>query len=317
MSHLLARRFIAFVVTLICASMIIFSIMDILPGDPAMVILGMNAEDDTLNALRIKLGLHQPITTRYFTWIFGFVTGNFGESYTYSVPVSQLIGERISLTLPLAIMAIILTIIIAVPAGLIAASRHNRITDFAISTFAQIGVAIPNFWFAQLLIMVFAINLAWLPAGGFIGWEDNPLQSLYSLLLPAIALALPQAAILTRVMRSSTLDTLREDYVRTARAKGLSHTATLWQHVLRNALIPVITIMGLQFSFLISGTIIIENVFYLPGIGRLLFQAITQRDLIVVQNIIMLLVASVIIVNFIVDIAYMIIDPRLRRGHNA
>ena len=175
----------------------------------------------------------------------------------------------------------------------------------------QLGVAIPNFWFAMLLVLLFAINLGWFSAGGFPGWDD-PLAALKALTLPAIALALPQAAILTRVMRSALLDTLGEDYIRTARAKGLSRGQVLWRHALRNALIPVLTIIGLQFSFLLAGAIIIEQVFFLPGLGRLIFQAISQRDLIVVESVVMLLVFAVITVNFAVDLAYAAVDPRLR-----
>jgi peptide/nickel transport system permease protein len=207
-----------------------------------------------------------------------------------------------------------LTVAIAVPAGVLAASARNRAGDIAISAVAQIGIAIPNFWFAMLLIIVFAVVLPWLPAGGFPGWDAGLRPALAALVLPAVALALPQAAILTRVTRSSMLDTIGEDYVRTARAKGLTRRAALWRHALANALIPVVTIMGLQFSFLISGTIIIENVFHLPGLGRLLFQAIAQRDLIVVREIVLLLAVAVVAVNFLVDLAYLVLDPRLRRG---
>ncbi|MGL4444616.1 MAG: ABC transporter permease, partial [Alsobacter sp.] len=178
----------------------------------------------------------------------------------------------------------------------------------------QIGIAVPNFWFAMLLVLLFAITLRWLPSGGFPGWNAGVWPGLRALILPAVALALPQASILARVMRSSLLETLSDDYVRTARAKGLSQGQALRRHALRNALIPVLTIMGLQFSFLLAGTIIIENVFYLPGLGRLVFQAINQRDLMVVKSVVMLLVTSVIVVNFLVDIAYAIVDPRLRRG---
>ena len=178
--------------------------------------------------------------------------------------------------------------------------------------FTQIGIAIPNFWFAMLLVYLFAIILRWFSAGGFAGWEDGIILGLKSLTLPAIALALPQASILARVMRSSLIDILSEDFMKTARAKGLSFKKALISHGIRNALIPVLTIIGLQFSFLMAGAIIIENVFFLPGLGRLIFQSIAQRDIIVVESVIMLLVFSVVLVTFIVDIAYVIVDPRLR-----
>jgi len=315
MALVLARRLAALVVTLVAATMIIFLIMEILPGDPAAIILGVGAQPDTLAALRAELGLDLPVGTRYGRWVLGLVTGDLGQSYTYSVPVSELIGERIWVSLPLALIAMALTVVIAIPAGVFAASRRGKLADTGVAALAQIGIAIPNFWFAMLLILVFAVSLGWAPAGGFAGWDEGPGAALRSLALPAIALALPQAAILTRVTRSSVLETLGEDYVRTARAKGLSWTAALWRHAVRNALIPVVTIMGLQFSFLLAGTIIIENVFYLPGLGRLLFQAIAQRDLIVVKDLVVLLAGTVVVVNFLVDLAYLALDPRLRRGH--
>jgi len=314
MALVLARRLAALAVTLVAATMIIFLIMEILPGDPAAIILGVGAQPDTLAALRAELGLDLPVGTRYGRWVLGLVSGDLGQSYTYSVPVSELIGERIWVSLPLALIAMVLTVLIAIPAGVFAASRRGKLADTGVSALAQIGIAIPNFWFAMLLILVFAVSLGWAPAGGFAGWDQGPGAALRSLALPAIALALPQAAILTRVTRSSVLETLGEDYVRTARAKGLTLNAALWRHAVRNALIPVVTIMGLQFSFLIAGTIIIENVFYLPGLGRLLFQAIAQRDLIVVKDLVVLLAGTVVMVNFLVDLAYLALDPRLRRG---
>lgn len=307
------RRFVSMLATLAVASVVVFTAMEVLPGDPAEVMLGTQARPDTLAALRLKLGLDRPAPERYVAWVGGLVRGDLGTSYTYSTPVSELVGERLQVSLPLALMALSLTLLVAIPVGALAAARRNSMTDVSIMGLTQIGIAVPNFWFAMLLVLVFAISLRLLPAGGFPGWGSGPWLALRGLILPAVALALPQASILARVMRSSLLDTLGEDYVRTARAKGLSEAQALRRHALRNALIPVLTIVGLQFSFLIAGTIVIENVFYLPGVGRLVFQAINQRDLIVVKSVVMLLVASVIVVNFLVDIAYAVVDPRLRR----
>ncbi|GAB5469841.1 MAG: ABC transporter permease [Rhodospirillales bacterium] len=317
MSVFLAKRGLALILTLLVASMIIFLVMEVLPGDPALIILGTGAQDDTLAALRQNLGLDRPLLERYATWIGGLVTGDLGESYTYGRPVAELIGERVLVSLPLAVMALLLSTTIALPLGVASAARHGRPSDLAIMGFVQMGVAVPNFWFAMLLILLFAVNLGWLPAGGFAGWEEGAGAALLSLLLPAIALALPQAAILARVTRSSVLEVMQEDYVRTARARGLTRGQALWRHGVRNALIPVVTIMGLQFSFLLAGTIIIENVFYLPGLGRLIFQAIAQRDLVVVKDLVILLAASVIVVNFLVDLSYALLDPRLRLGGDA
>ena len=307
------RRLIALLLTMFAASIVVFLVTEIIPGDPASFMMGINADPQAIAALRSQLGLDEPLVTRYLGWIFGMVQGDFGQSYTYKVPVSELVGDRILVSLPLTLYALTLSTLIAFPAGVIAAARRNSAADFAVIGATQLGVAIPNFWFAMLLVLAFAVNLHWFSAGGFPGWDAGFFEAMKALTLPAIALALPQASILARVMRSSLIDTLDEDFIRTARAKGLTRSQALWRHALRNALIPVLTIVGLQFSFLLAGGIIIENVFYLPGLGRLVFQAITQRDLIVVRSVIILLVFAVVAVTFLVDIAYAVADPRLRR----
>ncbi|WP_210496084.1 ABC transporter permease [Microvirga antarctica] len=307
-------RLMSLVLTTLAASAVVFVLMQVLPGDPAAVMLGVNAQPDTLLALQKQLGLDRPLWIRYLTWIGSFVIGDFGTSYTYSVPVGELIAPRVMVTLPLALMAMTLSVAVAIPVGVFAASRRGRVGDVASMGVAQIGVAVPNFWLGLLLILFFALKLGWFPASGFGGWENGLWPGLRSLILPAVALALPLAAILSRVTRSSVIETLSEDFVRTARAKGLTRTAALWRHAVPNALIPVVTIIGLQFSFLLAGTIIIENVFNLPGLGRLVFQSIAQRDLITVQSLVTLLAASVIAVNFLVDLAYGFIDPRLAQG---
>ena len=312
MAAYLAKRFLIALATLIVASMVVFAVLEILPGDPAQLMLGMNASPDAVEALREQMGLNQPVVLRYLAWIGGLAVGDFGRSFTYSSPVIELIAERAIVSVPLALISLALSTVIAIPVGLYAAARRGRASDTAMMGAAQVGVAIPNFWFALLLIYVFAVWLRLVPAGGFPGWSGGIWPGIRSLLLPAVALALPQAAILARVTRSALLEVLGEDYIRTARAKGMPRRIVLWRHALRNAMIPVLTIMGLQFAFLLAGTIIIENVFYLPGLGRLAFQAITQRDLIVVEGVVMILVASVIAVNFLVDVAYAVVDPRLR-----
>ena len=312
MLQFFVKRLMALVLTLVVASGVIFLCLEIVPGDPALYMLGLNAQEDTLAALRAELGLDMGPVARYWAWVSGMMVGDFGISYTYRTPVAEMVAERLKVSLPLAIYALTLSTAIAFPAGIWAASRRGRGADIAVMGVTQLGVAIPNFWFAMLMVLVFAIHLRWFNAGGFVGWEAGLGPVLKSLTLPAIALALPQASILARVMRSALLDSLNEDYVRTARAKGLSRGQALWRHALRNALIPVLTIIGLQFAFLMAGAIIIENVFYLPGLGRLVFQAISARDLIVVESVVMLLVFAVVVVNFLVDIAYALVDPRLR-----
>ena len=299
--------------SLFVASIAIFVMIELVPGDPAAFMLGLNAAPDTVAALRAELGLDGSPAERYLRWVRGMMVGDFGASYTYQVPVAELVAARLFVSLPLAIMALLLSTVIAIPSGRFAAGRNGKPADWSTMGITQIFIAVPNFWFAMILVMIFAIQLRWFSAGGFPGWDQGVLASLKALTLPAISLALPQASILTRVMRSAVLETLTQDYIRTARAKGLSRRQTLFNHALRNALIPVLTIIGLQFSFLIAGAIIIENVFFLPGLGRLVFQGITQRDLIVVESVVMLLVFAVILVTFLVDIAYALVDPRLRR----
>ncbi len=313
MLHYFLKRLLSLSLSLVAASIVIFLALEVVPGDPAAYMLGLNAQEDTLQALREELGLTGSIIQRYLSWAGGLLVGDFGVSYTYRTPVSEMIGDRLWVSLPLAIYALTLSTLIAFPAGIWAASRRGSAADASVMAVTQLGVAIPNFWFAMLMVLVFAINLRWFSAGGFPGWDAGFFAGMKALTLPAIALALPQASILTRVMRSSLLDTLSEDFIRTARAKGLTKGQALWRHAVRNALIPVLTILGLQFSFLLAGAIIIENVFFLPGLGRLVFQSISARDLIVVESVVMLLVFAVIVVNFAVDMAYAWVDPRLRR----
>ena len=313
MLRYILQRLMSLALSLVVASVVIFAVIEVIPGDPAAFMLGLNAQPDTVAALRAELGLDGSVVARYFGWIGGMVTGDFGTSYTYRVPVADLVAARLWVSLPLTIYALILSTAIAIPLGAFAAARRGQGADVAVMGTTQLGIAVPNFWFAMLLVLVFAINLRWFSAGGFPGWEVGFWSSIKALTLPAVALALPQASILARVMRSSLLETLDQDYIRTARAKGLSRGQAIRRHAMRNAMIPVMTILGLQFSFLLAGAIIIENVFFLPGLGRLIFLGITQRDLIVVESVVMLLVFSVILVTFLVDLAYAVIDPRLRR----
>ncbi|MHA7871599.1 MAG: ABC transporter substrate-binding protein [Hyphococcus sp.] len=309
----LLERAISMTLSLLAASIVIFLLLEIAPGDPAAFMMGLNADPASVESVRAELGLNRPALQRYTSWVGGIFTGDLGTSYTYRTPVSELIAERIFVSLPLALMAFAFSTAIGLPAGLLAAARAETPSGRAILTGAQAGVAVPNFWLGILLVLVFAVFLRWFSAGGFPGWDAGVGPALKALLLPAIALALPQAAILTQIMRSATLDALNDDYIRTARAKGLSFNEALRKHAFRNALVPTLTILGLQFSFLLAGGVIIENVFYLPGLGRLVFQSIAQRDLIVVKSVVMILVLTVILVAFIVDLAYAAADPRLRQ----
>ncbi|MEJ7931208.1 ABC transporter permease [Ramlibacter sp. AN1015] len=312
MSLFLFKRFITLLATLIGTSVVVFLVLEILPGNAAQILMGPDASPEAVAALASKLGLDQPAFTRYVQWVGGMLTGDLGLSYAYSSPVGELVLERLLLTVPLALMAMALTVLLALVAGIYAAARHNRLGDVGVMGLTQVGIAIPNFWFAILLILLFSVHLQWFSAGGFPGWGEGIWAGVQALMLPALSLAVVQSAILARITRSAVLEVLREDFVRTARAKGATQTAVLWGHVLRNAMIPVITVMGLQFAELLAGTIVVESVFYLPGLGRLIFQSISNRDLIVVRNCVMLLAAMVVIVNFVVDLLYAAIDPRVK-----
>ena len=306
------RKLFGLLVTLLVAAAITFIILDLLPGDPARFILGINATPDAVASLRAQLGLDAPPLERFFSWLRGMLTGDFGISYTQREAVGALIGGRLSVTLPLTLLAMILSAGIGLPLGILAARRRGSLVDSGLMALAQLGVAMPNFWFGMLLVMLFSVTLRWLPPGGFVPWGDNVFGALGSLVLPSFALALPQAAILARVMRTALIDVQGSDYIRTARAKGLTMSEAVWRHGVRNAFLPVLTILGLQFAYLVAGTVIVENVFYLPGLGRLIFDAIAARDLVLVRAAVMILVVVVIGTMFLTELAYGWVDPRLR-----
>ena len=320
MSLFVLRRLLSLIITLAATSVVVFGVLELLPGNAAQVILGDTATPESLRALEDKLGLNRPPLTRYTDWVGGLVQGQSQMSLSYDTPTAELLLERLQVTLPLAVLAMALTVGVALALGIYAAARQNKLGDVGVMTLSQLGLAVPNFWLAILLILLFAVHLSWVSAGGFPGWTEaqggGVLEGLKALLLPAVALAAVQSAILTRVTRSAVLDALREDYVRTARAKGLTRRQVLWGHVLRNAMIPVVTVMGLQFGNLITSAIVVESVFVLPGIGRLVFQAIANRDLVVVRDVVMLLAAMVIVINFVVDVLYAWIDPRLKVAYD-
>jgi len=298
--------------TLVAATGIVFCVVQIVPGDPVAYMMGLNADPAAATTLRHLLGLDIPPLYRYVRWIAGLLQGDFGLSYTYRIPVGGLIAERLQLSVPLALYALLLSTAVALPLGVLAVARRGAWGDWAVTGMTQLGLALPNFWLGMLLVLLFAVRLHWVPAGGFPGWRAGAWPALGALTLPAIALAMPQAAILARVLRGALIDTLHEEYIRTARAKGAGEWRVLWRHALPNALVPVLTILGMQFSFLLAGGVLIENVFFLPGLGRLVFQAIVQRDLIVVQSVVVVLVFAVVLVTFLVDLCHALVNPRLR-----
>ena len=305
------QRLALLAATLLFASLVVFAVMQILPGDAAQTLLGPTATPESVAALSHKLGLDQPAPVRYARWIGGALRGDFGVSYAYGSPIGPLIASSLAVSAPLALMAMAFAAAVGLAAGVYAAGRRGGPGDAIVMGASQIGVALPNFWLAILLVILFAVTLRLVPAGGFPGW-GRPMQALSALILPAIALGVVQAAILTRVTRSALLEVLNEDFMRTARAKGVSRRAALWRHALPNAMTPILTIMGLQFANLITGAIVVENVFVLPGLGRLILQSISNRDTLVVQNCVMLTAMIVIGLNFLIDIACATIDPRLR-----
>jgi peptide/nickel transport system permease protein len=308
----LIKKTLSLVILLFLVSLVVFAVLFVLPGDPAQIILGINASPETLAALRSRLGLDQPFLVQYGQWLGSLLSGTGGHSITYDLPVVSLIVSRLAVTGPLAVMAMLIAVAVALPLGVFAARHHNRPGDAAVMTATQVGLAIPDFWLGILLMLIFSVHWGLFPAGGFPGWEADAWGSAKALFLPALALGVIRASILARLTRSSMLEVLREDYVRTARAKGLKERTVVYGHALKNALIPVLTIFGLQMGQLVAGAIIIENVFTLPGLGRLVFQAIAQRDLPVVREVVLFMAAAVVMINFLVDLSYAAVDPRIR-----
>ena len=302
----------AFVATLFFVSGLVFVVVRVLPGDPALVILGPEGSPEAAARLREALGLNRPIPLQYVEWLTNALQGDLGVSLQYDLPVGRLIASRLPVTLPLTLMAALFMAATALPVGLYAARRHRRAGDYLAMAVSQIGVAIPGFWAGLLLILLFSVHLGWVQSGGFAGWSTGLWAGVRSLLLPAVALGLFQTAVLVRATRSSVLDVLREDYVRTARAKGVSELAVLGKHTLRNALIPIVTVAGLQLGQLVAGAIILESVFALPGLGRLALGAISARDLPVVQGVTLFVASSIVFINFAVDLLYVVLDPRIR-----
>ncbi len=312
MRRYVLRRVAAFVATLFFLSALVFVVVRVLPGDPATLILGVESNPETLARLRHAMGLDRPLALQYIDWLARAARGDLGTSIQYDLPVGRLILSRLPVTLPLALMAAALMVTIALPLGVYAATHHRRAGDYLAMLVSQLGIAVPAFWSGLLLILLFSVRLGWLRSGGFDGWSAGPWTGLKALLLPAIALGAFQAAVLVRATRSAVLEILREDYVRTARAKGLAEIRVIRRHALRNAMIPIVTVMGIQLGQLVAGAIVLESVFALPGLGRLALGAISARDLPVVQGVTLFVAASIVFINFAVDLAYAALDPRIR-----
>ena len=308
----ITRRTAILVASLVVSSMLVFAFMALLPGDPARVALGVNASEESVAQLRTEFGLDRPVLEQYLSWVGGLVRFDLGTSYVSRAEIAPQILDRLQVTLWLVVVSMVLALVIALPVGALMAVRHRRPSGLVLSALSQVGVAVPAFLAGILLITVFAVNLGWLPANGWTPPNEDPAQFLRQLVLPVLSLGLVQGAVLTRYVRSAVLDVLREDYIRTARAKGLTPMRALWRHGARNAAIPVVTVLALQLATLLIGAVVVERVFVIPGLGSLLLDQVSNRDLIFVQDIVMLLVFAVLVVNFVVDLLYLVIDPRLK-----
>ncbi|KUF06135.1 ABC transporter permease [Leucobacter sp. G161] len=303
-----------FAATFLVATVVVFLFMRLIPGDAAQVALGVNASPELIAQMQKEFGIDRPLYIQYFDWVGGLLTGDFGTSYVTRQDISPLVFDRLQVSLILVITAMVVALLIAIPLGTIAAVRHRNLSGVLIGAGSQFGVAIPGFLAGILLVLIFAVGLGWLPAGGWTPPGEDFGDFLRRLILPVLALASVQGAILTRYVRSAVLEIMSEDYLRTARSKGLSPTGALLKHGMRNAAIPVITVTGVQLAALIIGAVVIERVFVIPGLGSMLLDAVGNRDLLTVQSVVMVLVAITLILNLLIDVLYTIVDPRMRKG---
>ncbi|MFB9731384.1 ABC transporter permease [Ornithinimicrobium kibberense] len=309
-----AHRLTVLLVSLALASVVVFAFMRVLPGDPARVALGVNASEEAVRALRTQFGLDRPVLVQYVDWVGGLLTLDPGVEFLSRAPIGPQIADRLLVTAWLIVSAMLLALVVAVPVGLWMALRHRHWDGIVLSGLSQVGVAVPAFLAGILMISVFAVRLGWLPSGGWVVPAQDPVGFARRLAMPALSLALVQGAVLARYVRSAVLDVLREDYLRTARAKGLRPVQALVRHGLRNAAVPVVTVLGLQLATLLIGAVVVERVFVVPGLGSLLLDSVAKRELLTVQAVVMVLVVAVLVINFVVDLLYLLIDPRLRTG---
>ncbi|ASM74353.1 MULTISPECIES: ABC transporter permease [Roseobacteraceae] len=312
MLRLIVLRVLAAVPVMLIVAVIVFSLLRLSPGDPAAIIAGDTATPEAIAAIRSEMGLDQPLLVQFASWIGGVVTGDLGQSVLSRLPVTTLIFDRLEATLMLALSAIVLTVIVAVPLGAFAALRHNTLTDRLVMAFSVAGFSMPAFVVGYILMLLFAVQWQLLPVQGYVSVFDDPLTGLRHLVLPSITLALVFMALITRVTRSSLLEVLGQDFVRTARAKGNPAGRILWRHALPNSAVPIITVIGLGIAMLISGVVVTESVFNIPGIGRLTIDAILARDYPVVQGLMLFFAMIYVGINLLIDIAYLLIDPRIR-----
>ncbi|AWP27594.1 ABC transporter permease [Paenibacillus sp. Cedars] len=306
------RKLIMLAATVLLVSVITFLVFQVLPGDPAQIILGVDADPHQLAALRDTMGLDRPVGERYVAWIKNAAVGDLGESLRYHRPVTEILAERVPVTVSLALFSLALKLLIGIPLGILIARYDGKWPAVWLSAFTQLGVAMPSFWLAFILILVFSVTFRLFPTYGYVPWGENPIAAIRSLFLPSLALSIPGIAVVMRYLRNTLLDQTRMDYVRTARSKGVRERAIMYRHILRNALIPVVTIVGLIITDTLGGSIVVENVFALPGLGNLLITSIGTRDLPLVQTLVLYIAILVAGINFIIDLLYKVIDPRIR-----
>jgi len=311
------RRVALSIPILLLVSIMVFALIHLIPGDPVTVMLGQEATPEVKQALRHELGLDRPLVIQYFIWLGRVVRGDLGRSLVDRTSVLDQIRLRLPATIELAIGAFLIALLIAIPAGVLSATRRGSMVDHASTVLALGGLSLPSFWLAMLLIIVFAVKLQWLPASGYVPFFENPRANLTAMILPMFATGIRESAFLMRMLRSSMLEVLHADYVRTARAKGLRERAVVLRHALRNGLVPVVTSSGLTIAGLLGGLVITESIFSIPGFGRLIVDAIFQRDFITVQGAILVSAVLVVLVNLIVDLLLVLIDPRIKQGGSA
>ncbi len=306
------RRFILLMTTILLVSMITFGVFQILPGDPVRTMLGTEADPTQIENLRSELGLNRPLYEQYTDWIKGLLTGELDHSIRFSMPVKDLLLDRLPVTMSLAVLTLTIVLMVSLPLGMFAARRQNKLSDVSLSTLTQIGMAVPSFWLGMMLILYVGMQFSFFKISGYIPWSQSVAGALSTLILPALTIAIPQIAVNFRYVRTAILEQMQLDYVRTIRSKGMSERNVMYKHVLKNAMIPILTVFGLVMAEVVAGTIIVEQVFSLPGVGQLLITAISNRDFPLVQGIVMYITVAVVVINFIVDILYSVLDPRIR-----
>lgn len=306
------RRFILLITTILLVSIITFGVFQILPGDPVRTMLGTEADPTQIENLRSELGLDRPLYEQYADWMKGLLTGEIGNSIRFSMPVKDLLFDRLPVTMSLALLTLTIVLLVSLPLGMFAARRQNKLSDVSLSTMTQIGMAVPSFWLGMMLILYVGMKFSFFKISGYIPWTQSISGALSTLVLPALTIAIPQIAVNFRYVRTAILEQMQLDYVRTIRSKGMSEQNVMYKHVLKNAMIPILTVFGLIMAEVVAGTIIVEQVFSLPGVGQLLITAISNRDFPLVQGIVMYITVAVVVINFIVDILYSVLDPRIR-----